>query len=143
MGGFHISLSTELRTTFGWTQEKLAKEAQLSRRTIAAYEAGTVYPRTLAIYERLAKALQTDVKYLRTENEEFMEDVNARYGRRGVLQAKDILEQTAQLFAGGSLSEDDELAFITEMQRLYLDSKERAKKFTPKRYLQSDNAKED
>lgn len=49
---------------------------------------------------------------------------------------QNILEQTAQLFAGGSLSDEDELAFITEMQRLYLDSKERAKKYTPKKYLQ-------
>lgn len=88
------------------------------------------------MYDRLAKELDVDVNYLRTENEVFMEEVGSRYGRRGVLQAKDILEQTAQLFAGGSLSDEDELAFITEMQRLYLDSKERAKKYTPKKYLQ-------
>lgn len=130
----------ELRVLHEWSQEALAKAVGVSRRTIAAYEAGNVYPRKRETYEKLAKALETDVQYLRTENEEFMEEVSEKYGRRGVLQAKDILEETAQLFAGGTLSAEDELAFITEMQRLYLDSKERAKKFTNKRYMKQENA---
>ena len=48
--------------------------------------------------------------------------------------AAQLLHQTATLFAGGELSDDDKLAFVTEIQQLYLDSKERAKKFTPKKY---------
>lgn len=129
----------ELRTLHGWSQEALAKSIGVSRRTIAAYEAGSVYPRKRETYEKLAEVLETEVPYLRTENEQFMEEVGEKYGRRGVLQAKDILEETAQLFAGGTLSPEDELAFITEMQRLYLDSKERAKKFTNKRYIKPEN----
>ena len=66
-------------------------------------------------------------------------DAKERFGSRGEAQAKSILEQTQQLFAGGSLSEDDEIAFIHEIQRLYLDSKERAKKYTPKKYLRSND----
>ena len=130
----------ELRLLHEWSQEALAKAAGVSRRTIAAYESGSVYPRNRETYEKLSKALETDVQYLRTENEEFMEEVSEKYGRRGVLQAKDILEETAQLFAVGTLSAEDELAFITEMQRLYLDSKERAKKFTNKRYIKQENS---
>ena len=130
----------ELRLLHEWSQEALAKAAGVSRRTIGAYESGSVYPRNRETYEKLAKALETDVQYLRTENEEFMEEVSEKYGRRGVLQAKVILEETAQLFAGGTLSAEDELAFITEMQRLYLDSKERAKKFTNKRYIKQENS---
>ena len=79
------------------------------------------------------------VDYLRTESEEFITDAKERYGRRGEEQVKSILEQTQQLFAGGSLSEDDEIAFVREIQRLYLDSKERAKKYTPKKYLKVDD----
>ena len=44
-------------------------------------------------------------------------------------------EQAAQLFAGGTLSEDEELAFVMDVHKLFLDSKERAKKYTPKKYL--------
>lgn len=126
----------ELREAKGFSQPELGRRVGVSTRTIASYEAGKSYPKQREVYDRLAKELDVDVNYLRTENEVFMEEVGSRYGRRGVLQAKDILEQTAQLFAGGSLSDEDELAFITEMQRLYLDSKERAKKYTPKKYLQ-------
>jgi len=61
-----------------------------------------------------------------------------QYGRRGQLQAQEILEQTAQLFAGGFLSDDDELNFQMEMQKIFFDSKMRAKKFTPKKYLNAE-----
>ena len=125
----------ELRLLKEWSQDKLAKELGVTRRTIIAYESGTSYPRYRSIYEKLAKIFEVDENYLRTENEAFMEQVGQMYGRRGQLQAKDILEQTAQLFAGGELSDDDQLAFINEMQKLYLDSKIKAKKFTPKKYL--------
>lgn len=39
------------------------------------------------------------------------------------------------MFAGGELSDEDKTAFMDEIQMLYLDSKKRAKKFTPKKYL--------
>ena len=37
------------------------------------------------------------------------------------------------------LSDEDKIAFLTEMQQLFLDSKQRAKKYTNKRYLQDDS----
>lgn len=63
-------------------------------------------------------------------------DVRKKYGSRGVAQAKKIKEQTTALFAGGELSEEDQAAFIKEMEALFLDAKADAKKFTPKKYLQ-------
>ncbi|MGN1410449.1 MAG: helix-turn-helix domain-containing protein, partial [Eubacteriales bacterium] len=125
----------QLREAKKFSQSELGRRIGVSSRTIASYEAGHSYPKQRDVYDRLAKELDVDVNYLRTENEDFMEDVAEKYGRRGVLQAKEILEQTAQLFAGGTLSDDDEIAFMAEMQRLYLDSKIRAKKYTPKKYL--------
>ena len=124
-----------LRKEKGWSQDDLAKQLGMNKRAISCYEIGTSYPRTMERYQKLAELFGVEVNYLRTENEVFMEEVGAQYGRRGILQAKDILEQTAQLFAGGSLSDEDQLAFMTEMQQLYLDSKQRAKKYTPKKYL--------
>ena len=73
-----------------------------------------------------------------TEDEEFMEEVGQKYGTRGQRQASAILEEARQLFAGGELSDEDQLAFLTEMQQLFLEAKQRAKKFTPKRYLHED-----
>lgn len=125
----------ELREAKGLSQVELGKRIGVSYRTVQSYEAGKSYPKQREVYDRLAKELDVNVNYLRTENEVFMEEVGTQYGRRGILQAKDILKQTAQLFAGGSLSDEDQLAFMTEMQQLYLDSKQRAKKYTPKKYL--------
>lgn len=127
----------ELRKEKGWSQGMLAEKLGVNARTIYTYENGA-YPRYQKTYDALAAIFEVDVNYLRTENEEFITDASERYGLRGQAQAKAILNQTQQLFAGGSLSEDDEIAFIHEIQRLYLDSKERAKKYTPKKYLKAD-----
>ena len=120
----------DLRTQKGWSQEELAKQMGVTRRTIGGYEAGTTY-----MYAKLAELLETDVNYLMTENEEFMTEVGSLYGRRGQAQASEILSQTRELFAGGSLSEEDQKAFAIEMQRIFMDSKKVAReKFTPNKY---------
>lgn len=67
--------------------------------------------------------------------DQFYADVRKKYGSRGVAQAKKIKEQTTALFAGGEPSEEDQAAFIKEMEALFLDAKADAKKFTPKKYL--------
>ena len=128
-----------LRKENGWSQEELAKKLGVNTRTVFTYENGT-YPRYQKTYDQLAELFGVNTDYLRTESEDFLSEVSARYGSRGQAQARMILEQTHQLFAGGSLSDDDELAFLHEIQRLYLDSKERAKKYTPKKYLHVDDS---
>ena len=129
----------KLRNEKGWTQEELARKLGVNSRTVFTYENGT-YPRYQKTYEELAALFKVPVDYLRTESEEFITEATALYGRRGQEQAKAILDQTQQLFAGGELSEEDEIAFLRDIQTLYLDSKERAKKFTPKKYLKDTTA---
>ena len=124
----------KLRKEMKLSQGELAAKIGVSARSVASYEAGTSYPRYKEVYEALAAALGVDVNYLRTEDEEFLEDVGQQFGSRGQRQAIAILEEARQLFAGGELSEEDQIAFLTEMQQLFLDSKQRAKKFTPIRY---------
>ena len=47
----------DLRTQKGWSQEELAKQMGVTRRTIGGYEAGTTYPRTRDMYAKLAEML--------------------------------------------------------------------------------------
>lgn len=75
-----------------------------------------------------------ELNYLLTEDEEFISEAAVQHGLRGEQQARKIIVQTQALFAGGDLSDEDQLAFLHEMQAIYFDSKERAKKFTPKKY---------
>jgi len=125
----------EQRKKHKLTQEELAKEFGIARRSLVNYEQGASYPKERGIYYKLAEFFDVDVNYFLTEDEEFLTAVAKNYGKRGFDQASAILDQTAALFAGGELSETDQIAFEQDMKRLFLDSKEKAReKFTPKKY---------
>ena len=122
-----------LRNQRGLTQSEFAEAIGVSRRTLCYYEEGKTYPKNRAIYKKLADYFEMDVNYFLTEDEEFIAEAAEKYGRRGRSQAEAILTQASALFAGGELSDADKEAFVRELQELYFDSKERTKKFTPKK----------
>lgn len=120
------------------SQQELASMVGVSYRTIRSWEVEGRYPKQNILYQKLADALQCDVSYLMSENASFITEASEQFGNRGAKQAQQILEQAAAMFAGGSLSDEDKIAFMDDMQMLYLDSKRRAKKYTPKKYLKED-----
>lgn len=127
-----------LRKTQNMNQTQLANTIGVSLRTIRGWEIEGRYPKQHDLYQKLADVLGCDISYLMTEEESFITEVTEQYGSRSAKQAHQILEQTAAMFAGGELSDEDKTAFMDEIQSLYLDSKKRAKKFTPKKYLKND-----
>ncbi|MBA4699645.1 MAG: helix-turn-helix transcriptional regulator [Ruminococcus sp.] len=124
-----------LRKSKNLNQTQLANAIGVSLRTIRGWEIEGRYPKQHELYQKLADVLGCDISYLMTEEETFVTEATEQYGSRGAKQAQQILEQAAAMFAGGELSDDDKTAFMDEIQMLYLDSKKRAKKFTPKKYL--------
>ena len=124
-----------LRKSKNLNQTQLANAIGVSLRTIRGWEIECRYPKQHELYQKLADILGCDVSYLMTEDVSFVTEATEQYGSRGAKQAQQILEQAAAMFAGGELSDDDKTAFMDEIQMLYLDSKKRAKKFTPKKYL--------
>ena len=125
----------EQRKKAGLSQEDVAKAIGVTKRTLINYEHGTSYPQDRSVYIKLADFFKVDVNYFLTEDEEFITAAAESFGAKGQAQAKLILEQAAALFAGGELSENDQLAFIHTMQDLYLQSKSVAReKFTPNKY---------
>ena len=124
-----------LRKAKNLNQTQLANAIGVSLRTIRGWEIEGRYPKQHELYQKLADILGCDVSYLMTEDVSFVTEATDQYGSRGAKQAQQILEQAAAMFAGGELSDDDKTAFMDEIQMLYLDSKKRAKKFTPKKYL--------
>lgn len=124
-----------LRKSKNMNQTQLANSIGVSLRTIRGWEAEGRYPKQHDLYQKLADTLGCDVSYLMTEEESFITEAAEQYGSRGARQAQQILEQAAAMFAGGELTDEDKTAFMDEIQTLYLDSKKRAKKFTPKKYL--------
>ena len=117
------------------TQGELAAILGVTPRTLINYEKGASHPQDRGIYFKLAEFFEVDVNYLLTEDEAFLQTVSEKYGKRGKDRAAVLLEETSALFAGGELSDHDKRAFAMEMQAIFLDSKDRArKKFTPKKY---------
>ena len=127
-----------LRKAKNMSQTQLADAIGVSLRTVRGWEIEGRYPKQHDFYQRLSDVLGCDVSYLTTEGESFITEATEQYGSRGAKQAQLILEQAAAMFAGGELSDEDKTAFMDEIQMLYLDSKERAKKFTPKKYTKND-----
>ena len=124
-----------LRKNRGLNQTQLADAVGVSLRTVRGWEIEGRYPKKHDLYQKLADILSCDISYLMTEEEAFITEASEQFGNRGAKQAQQILEQAAAMFAGGELSDEDKTAFMDEIQSLYLDSKRRAKKFTPKKYL--------
>ncbi|MDD3193338.1 MAG: helix-turn-helix transcriptional regulator [Oscillospiraceae bacterium] len=125
----------ELRTDKKLTQAELGKLVGVTVRTVAGWENDGRYPQKRDLYDKLATVFEVPANYLISEDEEFIADAAERYGVQGERDAKTVLTQAAAVFAGGELSDEDRLAFMTEIQQLYLDSKEiAAEKFTPKKY---------
>lgn len=129
----------EQRIKRGLTQEEFAKAIGVSRRTLCHYEQGERYPKYRAFYTKLADFFDLNINYFLTEDEEFLTEAAEKYGQRGLSQARAVLDQAAVLFAGGELSDDDKQAFLSEIQALYFDSKQRAQKFTPHKYRKTED----
>lgn len=124
----------QLRKSKGMSQTELGNQLGVTLRTVRGWELEGRYPKKRELYAKIAEILGCEVSYLLTEEEDFITGASELYGSRGAKQAEQILEQTAAMFAGGELSDTEQIAFINEIQSLYLDSKKRAKKFTPKKY---------
>ena len=117
----------EQRKKAGFLQQELADKLGITKRTLANYEGGNSYPQNRSLYTKLADIFKVDINYFLTENEEFLTQAAQMYGKKGQAQAQIILDQAAALFAGGELSEKDEIAFLHDMQAIFLESKKIAK----------------
>ena len=121
------------------TQAELAAKVGIAMRTIINYEDGSTYPRKREIYTLLANALDIEVDYLRSENDEFISDASSRYGYRGKKQAEALVEEMGGLFSGGEISDEDMDGVMRAMQEIYWKAKDENKKYTPKKYLVEDD----
>ena len=104
------------------------------------YELGLNHPRSRDAYQKIADALNLDVNYLLTENEEFILGIGAEFGPRGAKGAERVLADVNALFAGGEMAEEDLDVFMQAVQDAYWKVKKINKeKYTPKKYQKKDN----
>ena len=130
----------ELRLKNGYSQEELAAMTGVTRRTVRNWEAEGKYPRSQALYARLASALGCNEEYLRGEQELFTTRAAEKYGTRGRQQAQAFLDSTRAMFAGGDLSPEDIDMIGKHFMEMFWEAKENARKFTPGKYKSAENA---
>ncbi len=122
-----------LRNERNLTQPDLATELGVTVRTVAYYENGDRQPKKSTIL-KLCKIFNISTDYLLSDNEVFLIDATEKYGYRGKKKAESFINETALLFAGGELSEEDQDKVFKSITEIYWRSKEKNKKYTPKKY---------
>ncbi len=116
-----------IRDERGLTQIQMAKALGVSIRAYQNYESGQLYPKDTSVYQKISALFDVSVDYLISEKDMFLIDAHDKYGYRGRIQAQRILEATDALYAGGSLSEEDEEAFYQHLMQIFNRAKERNK----------------
>ena len=129
----------EARNVKGYTQLELAEKIGKGRRTIIDWEFDKTFPRTRKTYQDLADALEVPVGYLLTDDADFILSAGEQFGYRAKRDAQELVSELTGLFAGGHMAEEDLDAMMLAIQKAYVDAKMNNKKYTPKKYLKSEN----
>lgn len=119
----------ELRKEEGLTQEALAAEMDITKRTLINYESGRCYPKQTEIIMRLAKRFSVSADYLMDEADEFVALAGECHGARGMEQARELVAEVSGLFAGGELQECDKDALLRAIMDAYWDAKRDNRKY--------------
>ena len=112
-----------LRKDRGMTQKELAEALGLSLRTISNYETGGLRPRHDTTYDALAELFHVPKTYFFTEEDAFISAAEARYGKSGAQDARELVDGVIGLFAGGRLDEEDKQAVFEAIQEAYFRAK--------------------
>ena len=117
------------------TQQQTAEGLGLTRKMITLYESGQSYPRSEKAYKKIADFFEVDLNYLMGRDEAFVVRATEQYGSRGKKQAQDLIDDMSGLFAGGTLTSQDEDALMKALQDIYWEAKARnIETYTPKKY---------
>lgn len=125
-----------LRKRKGLSQEAFGELIGVRIRSVAYYESNGRYPED-TVLEKMAEVFNVTVDFLKddtqsvahTKEECFIMEAKSKYGSKGAAEAKKTIEKVKGLMAGGDLDDTSKDAFFEVMQEIYLDSKERAKKY--------------
>ena len=132
----------ELRKKNNLSQAELADKIGVTQKTICNYENGTRFPKGQKIINGFADIFDVSIDYLLNDTdidedennidieykEEFISSAKENFGYKGKKEAENLLEKTAAIFSGGSLSDEDKDAFFQSITELYFDAKSKSRK---------------
>ncbi|QUH31151.1 helix-turn-helix domain-containing protein [Vallitalea guaymasensis] len=125
-----------LRTKNKLTQSDLASKLGVSTRTIYNYEKGNLFPKDIKVIKGLAEIFnvttdyimdEIDVNVMSEEESTFINSTKDNSGYKRKKEAEQLIEKTAAIFAGGTLSEEDQDKFFESITILYFDAKRKTR----------------
>lgn len=122
------------RTQAGMTQKDLAKNANVSVRTITNYESGDRSPCNLEVVQRLAAALHTTTEFLLGSSDAYVIAAHEKGGAKAARDIEELVSEVTGLFAGGELSDEAIDGAMKALNDAYWIAKEKNRKYTPKKY---------
>ena len=133
-----------LRLSKKITLTALSRASGLSDRAIRYIENNERQPSVDAI-KKLSAALEVGTDFFmdddlfqeEAQKDEVLTQAKEKYGSRGMAQARRVYESARGLYAGGRLNADEQAEFRDLMMELFFETKEEAKKYTPKKYRKS------
>jgi len=126
----------ELREEHKYTQSDLASRLGISTRTIYNYEKGKLFPKDIKVIKGLAGIFnvttdylmaEIDVKVMSEQESNFVDSAKDNFGYKGKKEAEQIIKKTAAMFAGGTLTEEDQDKFFESITKVYFDAKKKAR----------------
>ena len=130
---------TKLREEKGMTKQELAGLCGIAPSTEANYESGLRIPTLLGkdggAEISVEELLGVDDPEVEFEKARAIDDMGRLFGKRSADSAQAYIDGTSALLAGGTLSIDDQLDFISVMRKVLIDAELRAKrKYTNVRF---------
>ncbi len=120
------------RLALNLSQIELAKKAGITERSIYSYEQTGTFPR-IAVFKRLAEALNVSVAYLMDDSETdkmksideelFLANAKNEFSHKGAREAQAVLDKASALFVGGELDDAAKDIFFRSLMEVYLESK--------------------
>ena len=143
----------ELRKKRGFSQAELAEKIGVTQKTICNYENGTRFPKGQKIINGFADIFDVSIDYLLNDTDinedennihieykyEFISSAKENFGYKGKKEAENLIEKTAAIFSGGSLSDEDKDAFFQSITELYFDAKSKSRKKFGKKKIDKTN----
>lgn len=124
----------QLRKEKGLTQTELAEAVGVTLRTVQNYEGKNLFPKNQDVVNKLCKVLDTTPDYLISDDDKFVNAAYERDGTRDRRYAEKLVSEVSAFFFGGELPEEDRDNVMQAIQEAYWRSKEKNKKYTPKKY---------
>lgn len=118
-----------LRKARNMTQDELCAKLGVVRKTLSDYENGRRYPKSVEVISKLCEIFNVSKDFLLTD-----EDIFESHDSKGSIKAKRLINETAALFAGGELNDEDKALVFKAVSELYWETREANKKYTPKKY---------